>query len=105
MEFVNYLLEIGGLAKLQQDVLENTDMLMAGKSFKNRPKCWPDVLSILTSAPKYLPLLARQRWLSAAMMQSIPADDEGLILEIVDWSSPLVGACAALGVDEHTGRL
>ncbi|CAK0895705.1 unnamed protein product [Prorocentrum cordatum] len=104
-EFLDYLLEIGGLAPLYEDMIARPDRLALREGgTKDMPSCWHDVTRILTSSRKYLPLQVRQLWLSAAMKASIPDGDEGLVL-VVDWSSPLSGACEALGVDEHSGSL
>ena len=46
----------------------------------------------------------RQSWLSAVTLQLIPDADEGLILEIANWESPLLRACSPLGIDGQTGR-
>ena len=39
------------------------------------------------------------------MAGAIPEGDEGLVLDIADWRSPFLGACAALGIDDSTAAV
>jgi hypothetical protein len=93
------LLQIDSLFVLQEDITKHP--CLAGNSCPKAldPERWGSTLCILLSSPHYLNLAARCSCLAGLMEAGIPADEIGLSLEVMDWHSPLLGACLALGVD------
>ena len=88
---------------LQKDFIK---LRLASRRPKSQEKeSWSTTLRILLSSPKYLNLNARCSSLSALIESNIPAADDGIVLEIADWHTPLLGACLALGVDATAGQL
>ena len=46
-----------------------------------------------------------EAWLSAAMTDAIPEDEDGLVLEVADLEAPMLGARVALSVEDLMEQL
>eukprot|EP00933_Yihiella_yeosuensis_P055723 TRINITY_DN54614_c0_g1_i1.p1 TRINITY_DN54614_c0_g1~~TRINITY_DN54614_c0_g1_i1.p1 ORF type:complete len:515 (+),score=102.59 TRINITY_DN54614_c0_g1_i1:104-1546(+) len=95
---VEVFAEIGGLDAYLGPIKRDVQVLLNPENSK--------ISRDLLCSPRILDVSIRQEWLSLAMDQLIaPEDGEGLVFEVTDWSTPLVGACQALGVSSEDGQL
>eukprot|EP00933_Yihiella_yeosuensis_P017743 TRINITY_DN14771_c0_g1_i3.p1 TRINITY_DN14771_c0_g1~~TRINITY_DN14771_c0_g1_i3.p1 ORF type:complete len:498 (-),score=93.07 TRINITY_DN14771_c0_g1_i3:42-1460(-) len=104
---MDFLHKIGGLKALEEQLASNPALMMSlqpPEALINSDQ-WQATRDLLLSKPNYLRLDVRQAVLAESIAFLIPADEDGLVLNVLDWSSPLVGACAALGIEDGTGAL
>eukprot|EP00933_Yihiella_yeosuensis_P018975 TRINITY_DN15445_c0_g1_i1.p1 TRINITY_DN15445_c0_g1~~TRINITY_DN15445_c0_g1_i1.p1 ORF type:complete len:587 (-),score=110.87 TRINITY_DN15445_c0_g1_i1:132-1820(-) len=105
-EFMDLFHKIGGLKALEEQLVSQPS-LMVGDLPAKAYYCsyWGQTVRLLLSKSRYLRLDVRLAFVAELMANSISADEEGIVLDVLDWSSPLVGACAALGIKDGTGEL